>query len=246
MFFPIKDYNPTTRPAYVTMILIVLNVAVFFYQAYLSPKPLQVHIVQYAMAPYEITHLENAKIPVGRDRLGRTVVYQREIPPMLTLLTSMFMHGSLWHLLGNMIFLWIFGNNIEDFLGRFKFILFYLLCGIGASLIHTVFHYNSLVPVIGASGAVSGVMGAYLILYPFAKVRTLVFIIIFITFMDVPAFVFLIVWFVFQFLYAGGGSNIAWMAHVGGFLVGLVLVKRMRRRIKKPIIEIIESKRSGE
>jgi membrane associated rhomboid family serine protease len=237
MLFPIKDYNPTKKTAYITIILIIINVALFFYQAVLSEKPLHIHIAESAMVPYEITHLKNVNIPLGIDRLGRVVVLKRDIPPLPTVLISIFMHGSLWHLLGNMLFLWIFGNNIEDYLGKFKFIIFYFLAGFGASFVHILFHFNSTVPVIGASGAVSGVMGAYLILYPHAKVRTLVFIIIFITFMDLPAFVFLIVWFIFQFFYAGSGSGIAWMAHVGGFIIGILLIKHMQ---KKPVIEIIQ------
>ena len=237
MLFPIKDYNPTKKTAYITIILIIINIAVFLYQGFLSEKPLDIHIAESAMVPYEITHFKNVNIPLGIDRLGRVVVLKRDIPPLSTILTSIFMHGSLWHLVGNMLFLWIFGNNIEDYLGKFKFIIFYFLAGFGAGFIHILFHLNSTVPVIGASGAVSGVMGAYLILYPHAKVRTLVFILIFITFVDLPAFVFLIVWFIFQFFYAGAGSGIAWMAHVGGFIIGILLIKQMR---KKPIIEIIQ------
>lgn len=239
MLLPIKDYNPTRRTAYLTIILIIINVGVFFYQGYFSRKPFDLHIAESAMVPYEITHQENVNLPVGVDRWGRTLGYKRDISPFLSILTSIFMHGSLMHLIGNMLFLWIFGNNIEDHLGKVKFIIFYLAAGIGASLIHVLFHFNSVVPVIGASGAVSGVMGAYLILYPHAKVRTLVFIFIIITFMDIPAFLFLIVWFVFQFFYAGSGSGVAWMAHVGGFVIGILLIKLMGNR-QRPIIEIIE------
>ncbi len=237
MLFPIKDYNPTKKTAYITIILIIINIVVFLYQGFFSEKPLDIHIAESAMVPYEITHFKNVNILLGIDRLGRMVALKRDIPPLATVLTSIFMHGSLWHLLGNMLFLWIFGNNIEDYLGKFKFIIFYFLAGFGASFIHILFHFNSTVPVIGASGAVSSVMGAYLILYPHAKVRTLVFILIFITFVDLPAFVFLIVWFIFQFFYAGAGSGIAWMAHVGGFIIGILLIKQMQ---KKPVIEIIQ------
>ncbi len=148
------------------------------------------------------------------------------------------MHGSWLHLLGNMLFLWIFGNNIEDRLGRVKFILFYLLCGVVASLTHVLFNPDSLVPVIGASGAVSGVMGAYLALFPTARVRTLVFVFILVTTMDIPASVFLVIWFAFQFLSAGGGSGIAWLAHVGGFILGFLLVKLFLDG-KKPAVEIV-------
>jgi membrane associated rhomboid family serine protease len=241
MFFPIKDYNPTEKTAYVTIVLIIINVAVFSYQAFLSPKPLQYHIVSSAMVPAEITHFKNVPVLVGKNRYGQNVYYRgREISPFLSILTSLFMHASIWHLLGNMLFLWIFGNNIEDFLGKFKFIIFYFLCGGGAALVHVLFHFNSQIPVIGASGAVSGVMGAYLILYPHARVRTLVFIFIIITFMDIPAYIFLVVWFAFQFLYAGSGSGIAWIAHVGGFVIGVLLIKQLRKKHRRPIIEIIE------
>jgi len=239
MLFPLKDYNPTRHTAYVTILLIVINVGVFIYQDYFSRQPLNFHIAESAMVPYEITHQENVDLRVGVDRLGRMLVYKRDISPFMSILTSIFMHGSLMHLIGNMLFLWIFGNNIEDNLGKVKFIIFYLAAGVGASLIHVVFNFNSVVPVIGASGAVSGVMGAYLILYPHAKVRTLVFIFIFITFMDIPAYLFLIVWFVFQFFYAGSGSGIAWMAHVGGFIIGILLIKLMKNK-RRPVIEIIE------
>lgn len=240
MFFPIKDYNPTRKVSYITILLIAINITVFVYQAVISD--LNLNVFKNAMIPWEITHMKTIVNPVGievQDQYGytqRKLIY-REISPFLTLFTSLFMHGSILHLFGNMLFLWIFGNNIEDSLGKIKFILFYLLSGLGASLVHIIFHPNSMIPVIGASGAVSGVMGAYLILFPTAKVRTLVFLFIFITFVDIPAFIFLIVWFIFQFLYAGG-EGVAWLAHVGGFLIGLFLIKWWRQ--KKPKVELIE------
>ena len=170
------------------------------------------------------------EIPLGTDRWGQTVIFRRQVSPLLSLLLSLFMHGSWLHLLGNMLFLWIFGNNVEDRLGRFKFIFFYLLCGVGASLVHVLFNLDSLTPVIGASGAVSGVMGAYLLLFPQARIRTLVFVFILVTTMDIPAAVFLVIWFAFQFFYAGGGAGIAWLAHVGGFILGMVLLMILRER----------------
>jgi membrane associated rhomboid family serine protease len=231
VLLPIKDYNPTNRTAYITILIICINSALFLFQSMISDKPLEYHIATSAMVPYEVSHLKNTDVPLGMDRYGRMIYFTgRDINPFLSILTSIFMHGSLWHLLGNMLFLWIFGNNIEDYLGKMRFIFFYFACGLGASLIHVLFNLNSTVPVIGASGAVSGVMGAYLVLYPKEKVRTLVFLFFIITFVDVPAFVFLIVWFVFQFLYAGGHSGIAWLAHVGGFLLGVFLIKMMQRR----------------
>ncbi len=242
MFFPIKDYNPTRRTAILTILLIALNIGVFVYQGVLNN--LEVHVAQSALIPWEISHFKGIDKPLGyvdveeNGRLHRKVV-KREVSPIASIFTSMFMHGSLLHLLGNMLFLWIFGNNIEDHLGMLKFIIFYLLCGIGAGAAHVAFNLNSMVPVIGASGAVSGIMGAYLILYPHAKVKTLV-VFFFITFIDVPAFLFLIVWFVFQFAYAGSASNVAWLAHVGGFIVGVILIKIMGKPKRKPVIEIIQ------
>ena len=257
MFIPLKDYNPTRRTAVVTILFILLNVFVFVYQSYLSveyrdnplrasdlrplawPSSLQYHLVKDGLIPREITALRNVEVPVGTDRWGRSVVFQRHVPPLLSLLLSLFMHASWLHLLGNMLFLWIFGNNIEDRLGALKFILFYLLCGVGASLAHVLFNLDSLTPVIGASGAVSGVMGAYLLLFPNARIRTLVFIFILVTTMDVPAAVFLVIWFAFQFFYAGGGANIAWLAHVGGFLVGMLLLQIFRER-RRPLTGILQ------
>lgn len=256
MFIPLKDYNPTRRPAVVVIFIILLNFSVFIYQSYLSrqhlqnplfasdlrplawPSSLEYFVLKDGLIPREFVKQQNLEIPVGTDRWGHDVVYQRRVPPPLSLFFSLFMHGSWLHLLGNMLFLWIFGNNIEDRLGRIKFIFFYLLCGVGASLIHVLFNMNSLSPVIGASGAVSGVMGAYLVLFPHARVRTLVFIFILVTTMDVPAAVFLAIWFIFQFLSAGGGSGIAWLAHVGGFVLGFLLIKFLVDK-KKPIVEIL-------
>ena len=256
MFIPLKDYNPTRRPAIVAMFIIVLNFSVFIYQSYLSrehlqnplrasdlrplawPSSLEYFVLKDGLVPAELVRQQNLEIPVGRDRWQRTVVFQRQVFPPLSLLFSLFMHGSWLHLLGNMLFLWIFGNNIEDRLGRVRFIFFYLLCGIGASLVHVLFNLNSLVPVIGASGAVSGVMGAYLALFPAARVRTLVFIFILVTTMDIPAAVFLVIWFIFQFLSAGSGSGIAWLAHVGGFILGFLLIRFLVDK-KKPIVEVI-------
>ncbi|MEN8153646.1 MAG: rhomboid family intramembrane serine protease [Acidobacteriota bacterium] len=237
MFFPIKDYNPTKRIPYITIFLIVVNVLIFSYQNFFSKKPLNHYINHYSMVPYEITHLKNVKILVDRDQFGYPQFQDRNVRPVPSLISSIFMHGSLMHLLGNMLFLWIFGNNIEDYLGMFLFSVFYLVSGIGAGLIHILFNFNSLTPVIGASGAVSGVMGAYLILFPKAKVKTLIFIFFFITFVDIPASAFLVIWFIYQFFYAGGGS-IAWLAHIGGFLIGLVLIYFVKK--KRPVMEIME------
>jgi hypothetical protein len=141
------------------------------------------------------------------------------------------MHGGLMHIVGNMWFLWIFGDNVEDRLGHVKFLLFYLLCGIGASLIHIFFHPLSKIPTIGASGAISGVLGAYLVSFPHARIYTLFIIIIIIRFIEVPAFLFLIFWFVFQFMSgtsqlasAQDTGGVAYWAHMGGFVLGIILL----------------------
>jgi membrane associated rhomboid family serine protease len=256
MFIPLKDYNPTRRIAVATILFILLNFSVFIYQTYLSdeylkkpllssdlqplawPSSLEYFVLKDGLIPQEINGLQNVEIPVGKDRWGNVVIFHRQVSPLLSLLLSLFMHGSWLHLLGNMLFLWIFGNNVEDRLGSFKFIFFYLLCGVSASLVHVAFNLYSLTPVIGASGAVSGVMGAYLLLFPKARIRTLVFAFILITTMDIPAAVFLLIWFVFQFLYAGGGESIAWLAHVGGFIAGMILLKLLLKR-EKTVVEIL-------
>jgi membrane associated rhomboid family serine protease len=260
MFIPLKDYNPTRRLPLVTLLLILLNFSVFIYQSYLSeeyrqkpllstdlqplawPSSLEYFVINDGLIPREIRGLRNVAIPVGTDRWGNTVIFQRRVPPLLSLLFAIFMHGSWLHLLGNMLFLWIFGNNVEDRLGPLKFILFYILCGVGASLAHVLFNLDSLTPVIGASGAVSGVMGAYLLLFPTARIRTLIFVFILVTTMDIPAAVFLIIWFVIQFFYAGGGASIAWLAHVGGFIIGMILLKAFLGR-KQPPLEVLPDPR---
>ncbi len=242
MFFPIRDNNPTRRRAYLTILLIVVNVGVYMYQALFSD--LNIHIAEEAMIPWEITHVRTIDVPLGvkvikKDGGEVPQFVLRKHSPFVSLVYSLFMHGSLLHLFGNMLFLWIFGNNIEDYLGRIKFLIFYFLAGIGASLVHILFNIDSMTPVIGASGAVSGIMGAYLVLFPTATIRTLVFIFVFVTFVDIPAFIFLLVWLVFQILYASGQSGIAWLAHVGGFIIGLLLIKTVLKR-RRPYIEFIE------
>jgi len=211
MFIPLKDENPTSRFPYITVFFIALNILIFLYQ-FFSPQGLQYYV-------FKIDSQE----PVSR------------LLPPLALMASMFLHGGFLHLFGNMLYLWIFGNNIEDFLGSFRFIFFYLLSGLGASLTHIVFHPNSQVPMIGASGAIAGVLGAYLILYPRARVLSFVFLFFFIRILPVPAFFLLGIWFIAQVLNVGLGGGVAWFAHIGGFLIGIALIKiytRKRRKVK--------------
>lgn len=227
MFIPLKDDNPTSRIPYVTILFIALNAVVFFYQMF-SPQGLQFFVYKMGAIPYEITHFKALSLMTmeSREPLPR-------LSPPLTLIVSMFMHGGIFHLVFNMLYLWIFGNNIEDFLGPVRFILFYILSGLGASLTHIVFNPSSQVPMIGASGAIAGILGAYLILYPQARVLTLVFLFFFIRIIAVPAAFVLGIWILIQVLNIGAGGGVAWFAHIGGFLVGIALIKAFTKR-KKP------------
>jgi membrane associated rhomboid family serine protease len=210
MFIPLRDDNPISRVPLVTISLIAVNTAVFLFQASV-PHGLEQAALRFGAVPYAITHF-------------RALAGTAAFPPLLTLLTSMFLHGSLLHLLGNMLYLWIFGNNIEDVLGPVRFILFYLACGVTASLAHVLFVPGSRVPMIGASGAIAGVLGAYALVFPRARVKTLIFLIFYIDVVAVPAGLVLGVWFLLQFLSAGTGGGVAWYAHIGGFLAGLLLI----------------------
>jgi rhomboid family protein len=151
------------------------------------------------------------------------------VAKFLPYLTSMFLHAGFWHLAGNCLYLWVFGDNVEDKLGHGRFLLFYLLCGIAASALHTLFNLHSPIPAIGASGAIAGVLGAYFVLFPRAKVLTLLPILIFWQIIEIPAFFFLGFWFLYQFLLGvfsfGGGSGIAFWAHIGGFIAGIILLR---------------------
>jgi len=217
MFIPLKDENPTRRFPVVTILIIALNTAIFLWQSF-SPAGLEAHILRLGTIPYEITHFRSLD-PVVR------------IPPWLTLLTAMFVHASLLHLAGNMLYLWIFGNNVEDFLGPLRFILFYIICGLTASLSHIATHPSSRIPMVGTSGAIAGVLGAYFILFPGARVLTLMFIFFFIRIIPIPAGFFLGFWFLMQILNLGLGGGVAWYAHIGGFMAGALLVRvHLKRR----------------
>lgn len=223
MLLPLRDENPTRRFPAVTILIIALNVAVFFGQA-LSPRGLDYYAARMGVVPYELTHSES-------------VAPGRRLAPGLTLLAAMFLHGSLFHLLGNMLYLWIFGNNVEDELGAVRFTLFYLVCGLAAAFTQVLFSPDSRVPMIGASGAIAGVLGAYFILYPHARVMTLVFLFIFIQIVPIPAAFVLGIWFLAQVLNVGLGGGVAWFAHIGGFLAGiaLILVHRFLRPRPAPV-----------
>ncbi len=246
--FPLKDNIPTRRFPVLTVGLIVVNVLMFFFfqEASLSLSGASVdqqRVLEYGAIPFEISHpgseceVSGGNVACqGMSRFNEPAPTQ---PPVwLTLLTSMFMHGGLLHLLGNMLFLWIFGNNIEDSMGRFRFIAFYLAGGVVALLAQTLLEPDSTAPTIGASGAVAAVLGGYALLYPRARVKTLVIIIFFITLIELPALLVLGLWFLIQVLYGtaelaqpvGGAGGIAYFAHIGGFIFGLLLIKLIANR----------------
>ena len=220
MFIPLRDENPTRRLPVLTVALIALNCGVFLFQAF-SPRGLEYYVLRMGAIPYEISHFAPlVHYPVDR------------IAPALALVVSMFLHGSLFHLGGNMLYLWIFGNNVEDLLGPVRFVFFYLVTGIAAGLTHVLFNPSSTAPMIGASGAVAGVLGAYFLLWPGARVLTLVF---FVWVVPIPAAIVLGLWFVMQILNIGLGGGVAWFAHVGGFLAGMALIAVMAgRRVRRP------------
>jgi len=209
---PLRDTQPSHSTPIVTVGIIVVNVLVFLYQVSLDRFSLNHFIVEYGVVP---------------DRLQYA-----------SLVTSMFLHGGWMHLIGNMWFLWIYGDNVEDVLGHFKYLLFYLLAGLAAALLQVWTNGGSRVPMVGASGAIAGVMGAYLIKFPHSRILTLLPVIVFFTTVEIPAVFILLYWFAIQF-FSGVGSigysnmsqgGVAWFAHIGGFVAGIVLVLLMGTR----------------
>jgi membrane associated rhomboid family serine protease len=230
--FPLRDNIPTDRFPIVTIALIVVNVLMYFFfqKGGISlGDPSSTHftcnLYEYGTIPREVTHPDFHVQVQG--------CAQFDAPTWLTLFTSMFMHGGLLHLGGNMLFLWIFGNNVEDSMGPVKFVLFYVLGGLAADAGQILFSVNSTTPSIGASGAVAGVLGGYLLLFPRARVVTLVFIVFFFTILELPAILFLGIWIVEQALFAyfdllqpaGTEGGVAYFAHIGGFLFGLLFIR---------------------
>ena len=212
---PLHDDNPTRITPFVTIGLIASCVAVFFYQVSLGSRGGEMFVYRYGALPAVI---------FGRESLPRDVV---ALPASFSLVTSMFLHGGFLHLFGNMLYLWIFGNNIEDAMGHARFIIFYLVCGVLAAMTHALSDPASTLPMIGASGAISGVLGAYLLIYPRARVLMLVPIWIFIRLFYMPAWVALGIWFLFQVLASlgpAGGGGVAIFAHIGGFVAGMALI----------------------
>lgn len=222
MFIPLKDLNPSRRYPFFNLTLLLLNIVVFLYEFNLRltlPPP-----------AYE-TFLTSHSVVPARFLAFLSGHASFEVA-FLPLLTSLFLHGGPLHLAGNMLFLWIFGDNVEDSFGHLSYLLFYFVCGVGAGLLQSLFDLHSTVPALGASGAISGVMGAYILLYPRARILTLVFIFV----LPIPAVVVLGSWFLMQFLSgmnalgAGVTGGVAWWAHIGGFLLGMLLTSFLDRR----------------
>jgi membrane associated rhomboid family serine protease len=225
--FPYRDDNPTLATPFVTMVLIAANVAVWVLVQGMGMEPsLSRSVCELGLIPGEYL----ARVPVGTTvhfGPGQDCVLGVE-RNWLTPLTSMFLHGGWFHLIGNMWFLWLFGNNVEDSMGRARYLAFYLLCGVAAAITQTAMNPSSTIPMVGASGAISGVMGAYVVLYPRVRVHMLVVLFVFITRIAVPAYLMLGYWFLLQLLggtaAAGEGGGVAFWAHVGGFIAGAALI----------------------
>ncbi|MCL4853496.1 MAG: rhomboid family intramembrane serine protease [Bryobacteraceae bacterium] len=209
---PLRDTQPSYSTPFVTILLIVMNVFVFLYEVSLDDYTRNAFISAWGMIPARFEYTD--------------------------MLTSMFLHGGWLHLIGNMWFLWIYGDNVEDTLGHGKYLLFYLLCGLAAAGTHAVTNLDSRIPTVGASGAIAGVMGAYLVKFPHSRILTLVVVFVFITTVEIPAVLILAYWFLIQLasgMWSVGYSQlsqggVAWFAHVGGFVAGVILINVMRTR----------------
>jgi len=227
--FPISDDNPRINTPIVTWSIIGVCVLVFFWQLSLGANGGEIAVYQFGMIP---------------ARLFGTATFDPElaaVPAWSTVFTSMFMHGGWMHLGFNMLFLWIFGDNVEDSMGHVRYLVFYLACGVAAALAQAVVNPESAIPMVGASGAISGVLGAYLLLHPRATVRTVIFLGIFVTMMHLPALIVLGLWFLMQLASAAfsssGEPGVAFWAHVGGFVAGMALVPFF----KKPGVKLLQA-----
>jgi rhomboid family protein len=219
---PFRDNIPSRTFPFITVALILVNAVVFF-QELLLGRHLSAFIQAYGIIPLRWVDSVFSLDPAA-------------LPNLITLFTSMFLHGGWLHLIGNMWYLWIFGDNVEDYLGHIPYLGFYLICGLLGNLAHVFFNWSSLVPSIGASGAIAGVLGAYILLFPGARVLTLIPLLIFWPIIELPAVVLLGFWFVEQFLSGfssfamapQSGGGVAWFAHIGGFIAGMLLIARAK------------------
>ena len=239
--FPLRDENPTELVPFVTVLVIAANVLVWMIvQSAGAGEGFLASLCAYGSIPAELTGrvAPGTEVPLGPGHACRAggLTYS-------TVLTSMFLHGSWMHLIGNMWFLWVFGNNIEDSMGHARFVVFYLLCGALAAAAHVASSPGSAVPTVGASGAISGIMGAYLVLYPKVRVHTMIFLGIFVRIVPMSAWAILLLWFGLQvlsgMLSSGAGGGVAFWAHAGGFMAGVALIKLFA----KPVLA--EAKRHG-
>jgi membrane associated rhomboid family serine protease len=242
--FPLKDNIPTDRFPLVTVALILANVLIYVlsirHGGSLISGPDTPEVVKYGAIPYALTHpgVHCAVVGAGTQIGCAKGAVPDTIPTWESPLTAMFMHASILHLGGNMLFLWIFGNNVEDTMGPVKFLGFYILGGLAALGLQVAVGPNSVAPTLGASGAIAAVLGGYILLYPRARVLTLVFIILFFTVIELPALVMLGVWFAAQAVFGalhltnptGGGGGVAYFAHIGGFIFGLLTIRLLARR----------------
>jgi len=228
---PIRDTIPSRTYPVVTHTLIGVNVVLFLVET-AQGQNLNLFIYTYGLVP-------------ARYAVPRIAAYFSIHQQLLSLLSFMFLHGGFLHLLGNMWSLYIFGDNVEDRLGPVRYLLFYLLCGICSGLVHLLFNLHSNIPTIGASGAIAGVMGAYFILHPHSKILTLIPIFFIPYFIEIPAFIFLGIWFVLQFLQGMGThadmSGIAWWAHIGGFIFGILFLKLMQPAVGARVTERMQA-----
>jgi membrane associated rhomboid family serine protease len=256
---PIKDNIPTSRLPLVTLALILANVIAYLlairHGGSVISGPDALQVIKYGAIPKALTHsgVHCAEVaPVTAPQSARMlcnahllaangIAPENPLPPWETVFTAMFMHGSILHIGGNMLFLWIFGNNVEEAMGPVKYLLFYLIGGIAALALQVAIDPTSTAPTIGASGAIAAVLGGYIVLYPRAKVLTLVFIILLFTVIELPAWVMLGIWFAEQAVFGaanltdptGGGGGVAYFAHVGGFAFGLAAVRLLATRRKQ-------------
>jgi membrane associated rhomboid family serine protease len=245
--FPLKDNIPTDRPAIITIALIAINVLVYFVlqKGGILSGPDDAIVVKWGAIPYEFAHPgKDCAITMGQivcEGMPDVVGEAPSQPPFWqTAFSSMFMHGSILHLGGNMLFLWIFGNNVEDAMGHVRYVAFYLLGGLVAVAAQVLVEPDAVAPTIGASGAVAAVLGGYILLYPRARVVTLIFIVFFFTILELPAMLILGFWFLQQVAFGfygvanptGGGGGVAYFAHIGGFAFGLLAIKLFASRRK--------------
>jgi membrane associated rhomboid family serine protease len=243
---PLKDSIPTERLPWVTIALIVANVVVYFVLqgGGILTGPNDTTVVHWGAIPYEITHPGRFCDLVGQGvacegQPGVSGTASDQPPTWVTVLSSMFMHGSILHLGGNMLFLWIFGNNVEDAMGKVRFIIFYILGGLAALALQVVVEPNAAVPTVGASGAIAAVLGGYLLRFPGARVFTLIIVVFFFTIVELPATLVLGFWFIQQIIFGalnwgapagGGGGGVAYFAHIGGFVFGMATIGLFARR----------------